>query len=118
MMRNAMLILVASISTVQPQGDVRAIIGPTNFSCGMWSNTPKQSDQHDVLRSWLFGFISGLNFESTSGDFLRGKDPDGLTAWIDSYCQKNPLNTPVTQAAVELVKELRSGGVPAKENRQ
>jgi hypothetical protein len=107
MMRIAMLLLVASISTAQAQGE-RAVIGPTGFSCGMWSNAPKESAQHAVLSSWLFGFISGLNFESTSGDFLRGKDPDSLTAWIDNYCQKNPLN-PATQGAVELVKELRSG---------
>ena len=41
-------------------------------------------------------------------DLLRGRDADGLTAWIDNYCRRNPLH-PVTQAAHELIKELQSG---------
>jgi hypothetical protein len=43
----------------------------------------------------------------SSVDFLRGRDADGLTVWIDNYCRRNPLH-PIMRAMVELVKELKA----------
>jgi hypothetical protein len=41
-------------------------------------------------------------------DFLRGRDADGLKAWIDDYCRRNPLQG-IMQAVHALENELRAG---------
>ena len=88
-----MLLLVATISTAQAeQTEPRTLIGPIGFS---------------QLEMWVTGYLSGLNMESST-DFLRDRDADGLTAWIDNYCRGNPLHG-ITQALHALRNELRSG---------
>src|SRR5262245_27730434 len=103
----AVLALTGAMSTAQAQ-EGKFIVGPRDFSCGMWTNTPKNTAQHDVLESWVLGYLSGINAESAGGDFLRGREPGGLVAWIDDYCRRNPLHI-ITQSTNELIKELRSG---------
>jgi len=105
-LRIAMLALAVAISTAQAQ-EPRTVIHPTNFSCGTWINTPKNTAQHEQLKSWVLGYLSGDNIQS-SVDFLRGRDADALTVWIDNYCRRNPLHE-ITRAMVELVKELKAG---------
>ena len=106
MLRIAMLLLIAAISTAGAQEE-RAIIGPTDFSCGKWIKTPKRTLNHEQLRMWILGYLSGINAES-SADFLRNRDADGLTVWIDNYCRQYPLRA-ITQAINALVDELRFG---------
>ena len=109
--------IVAAMSTAQaqaeprlgpPEGQARSSIGPLDFSCGKWIKTSKRTAEHQVLQSWILGFLSGVNFQNLDGDFLQGRDADGLTAWIDNYCRRNPLSA-TTQAAFELIKELQLG---------
>jgi hypothetical protein len=109
-LRIVTLLLAASVSAAQAQNNVRIVIEPaTNgLSCGKWTNTPKNSAQHEIFKKWVLGFVFGMNFENTSGDFLQGRDSDGLTAWIDNYCRSNPLHG-ITQAVIELVTVLRAG---------
>jgi hypothetical protein len=105
------LALVAAMSATHARGEPaqdvsRTSLGPLNFSCGKWTNTPKRSAEHEVLKTWLLGFVSGMNFENAGGDFLRDRDIDGITAWIDNYCRRNPLHA-MTQAIYALTNELR-----------
>jgi hypothetical protein len=103
------LTLAVAISTAQaPEQEGKFIIGPHDFSCSKWTNTPKNTAQHDVLGSWLLGYLSGTNVENAGVDFLRGRELDELMAWIDNYCQRNPAHG-ITQAINELIKELQSG---------
>ena len=102
----AVLALAVATSTAQAQ-EARTVIGPLGFSCGKWINTPKQTGEYEALKAWVTGYLSGTNMAS-SVDFLRGRDADGVTAWIDNYCRRNPLHV-VTQALTELVKELKAG---------
>jgi hypothetical protein len=76
-------------------------------SCGRWTSAPKHSHEREVFSKWIFGFVSGVNWagDSTKADFLRGRDADGLTAWVDNYCRRNPLHD-IMQATRELVNEL------------
>ena len=105
-LRSAVLALAVAMSTAQSQEqEGKFIIGPRDFSCGKWTNTPKNTAQHDVLGSWVFGYLSGTNVENAGVDFLRGRE---LMAWIDNYCQRNPVHG-ITQAINELIKELQSG---------
>jgi hypothetical protein len=64
-LRIAMLLLIAAISTAQAQEE-RAIIGPTDFYCGKWINTPKRTLNHEQLRMWILGYLSGINVESSA----------------------------------------------------
>jgi hypothetical protein len=105
-LRIAMLLLIAAKSTAQAQEE-RAIIGPNDFSCGKWINTPKHTNEYFQLRYWVLGYLSGINMEG-GADFLRGRDADGLTVWIDNYCRQYPLRA-ITQAINALVDELRFG---------
>ncbi len=102
------LLLAAYLSDAQAQP--RYVIEPKSngLSCSTWTNTSKQSYESQAYSKWVFGFISGINLENPSGDFLQGRDADGLIAWIDNYCRSNPLNR-ITQAVVELVTVLRAG---------
>ena len=105
-LRVAMLLLIAAISTAQAQ-EPRAIIGPMDVSCGKWINMPKRTLTHEQLRMWILGYLSGINVES-SADFLQNRDADGLTVWIDNYCRQNPPRA-ITHAINALVDELRFG---------
>jgi hypothetical protein len=106
MLRIAMLLLVATTSTAQ--AEERAVIGPTGFSCGKWTNTLKDRANHERLTQWVLGYLSGVNVHQTGPDFLRDRDADGLKAWIDIYCRRNPLHH-VNQAVFELLDVLQAG---------
>jgi hypothetical protein len=106
MLRIATLLLVAAISTAQAQE--RAVIGPASFSRGKWTNTPKRSPERGVYEKWVLGYLSGVNVHQTGPDFLRDTDAEGLTAWIDNYCRRNPLHH-VNQAVLELLDVLQAG---------
>ena len=62
---------------------------------------------------WVAGYLSGANVEAganvdaTEPEALIGTDFDGLMAWIDNYCQANPLDK-VVEAAQALLQTLRS----------
>lgn len=80
-------------------------------SCGVWRQE-RQTPTPKVGRlvQWVAGYLSGVNTERTSSDFLVGTDFDGLMAWVDNYCQSHPLDA-VGVAAAKLVIELRSRAV-------
>jgi hypothetical protein len=107
MLRIAMLLLVAAISTAQAQVS-RTILGPVGLSCEKWTSTPKPSPESDVYQAWVFGLISGINLESTDNDFLQARNLAAVIAWMDNYCHSYPLVT-VQQAVQELSKALRAG---------
>jgi hypothetical protein len=104
-LRFAVVALVAAMSTAQAQ-EGKTVIGPLGFSCGLWTSTSKHTPTHEQLKGWVLGYLSGTNMESEGADFLRGRDADGLTAWIDNYCRRNPLHA-ITQAIYALTNELR-----------
>jgi hypothetical protein len=85
-----MLLLAAATSTVQAEEGMRSVING-GLSCGKWTQTAKGSFQHEVFKGWVLGFVSGVNFGKAEGDFLRGRDPDGLTVWVDNYCRREPV---------------------------
>jgi len=44
----------------------------------------------------------------TNVDLLRGKDINGIAAWIYNHCRRHPLHT-IPEAAHALMDELRAG---------
>jgi hypothetical protein len=57
------------------------------------------------LFSWVLGFLSGVNSEQLGPDFLEQTNSAGILAWMNSYCQRHPLERIVT-AAQKLKNEL------------
>ena len=56
--------------------------------------------------SWVLGWLSAAGHYSVD---LKETDVDAISAWVDSYCHANPLDT-VAGAATVLVKTLAVGG--------
>ena len=102
-------VIVGAMATAQAQ-DGKVVIIPhrDGFSCGKWTNAPKRTPEREIYEKWVLGYLSGINVEHTGPDFLRDRDTDGMKAWIDNYCRRNPLH-PIAQAVAELIKDLRSG---------
>ncbi len=80
------------------------------MSCGTWLGTKADADGRIQFLQWLHGFLSGTNYGSL-GAQARPIDDAGITAFIDQYCESNPLK-PVVAAAIALVDE--SGGPKAE----
>lgn len=99
-------LIVAAISAAQAQ-EVKHMVGPLEFFCGKWVNTAKNTPRHEVLKTWIFGYLSGINVAMADPDFLKGRDVDGITAWVDNYCRRNPLHQ-ITIAIDRLIEELRA----------
>lgn len=63
--------------------------------CGEWT---KLSKDRPTDRAWLLGYMSGLNvvhvMDNKSGEQPLRKISSTLQiyAWMDNYCQKNPLS--------------------------
>lgn len=83
--------------------DPRRLIGSAGLSCGEWIN-----EKNEVVRlgrrSWVLGYLSGLNALS-SVDFLKGFEVEGISAAIDKYCRENPLND-VADAATNVAGQM------------
>jgi hypothetical protein len=84
--------------------------GNTSFGrpdCGHWLKSQRPGD-----RMWLLGYLSGLNtmWTAASKSNLDVLDALGSAeqayAWMDNYCQKNPLEN-LGSGAVDLFIELR-----------
>ncbi len=43
-------------------------------------------------QSWILGFLSGVGYAERGKDPLHGTDVEGVSAWMDNYCQVHPLN--------------------------
>jgi hypothetical protein len=54
------------------------------------------------------GYLTAYNnFVAPDGNITAGTDSEGVTLWVDSYCQAHPLDG-LADAAAALVAELRA----------
>ena len=67
------------------------------WSCNSWSSSTGVEALEEQY--WVFGFLTGIGAESAYRNPLVGTDADGVIAWINNYCAKNPTDA-VIQAAV------------------
>ena len=106
--RMMVIAIVTLIARGQAQPQKFAFGEGIAASCGVWQQARQASSlKRGLMAQWVVGFLSGVNLESPSTDFLLGNDFDGLMAWVDNYCQSHPLDK-VATAASNLVIELRS----------
>ena len=117
-MRRKSLFAIAAIATaaamVMPARSAYqpTVIGAGGNSCGTWTNeknTPLRLEDE----AWVVGYFSAVNRYAMGSDgFLtRTTDGRGLIAWMDNYCEANPLNQ-IEAGAAALVDELRRRNGP------
>ena len=85
-------------------------------SCGRWTEVknvaPPTGQRSTTARlqfeQWLGGYLTAYSqwVEEGSGPVSDG-DHDGAIAWIDTYCQENPLKN-VAYAAKQLIHAVRA----------
>lgn len=96
------LALVASIV----QGSGRAapsvfVYGLGANSCGVWIEKRRQND-HFSMAQWMLGYISAAGY---FGPDLREGDSAAFVAYMDNYCQANPLHQ-FAEGVRRLINEL------------
>lgn len=108
-MKNKLLRMGVFLALLQtPFGTSAEMTTYGGVDCGKWTQNKSQTD-----RSWIIGFMSGLNLQYGLMVGTDKNNPLGKTnsayqvwTWMDNYCQKNPLNT-VVQGGFELFNELK-----------
>jgi len=53
----------------------------------------------------MLGFISAVGYYSVKGGIARKSDSNAYAAWLDKYCEENPLKQ-VSDGTYALVEEL------------
>jgi len=80
-------------------------VGVGNQSCGKWIVDRRDNSYAAAIdESWVNGFLSGIGFIGYQGaDPFKDTDAYGVWAWIDNYCNANPLSE-ITSAAIAFYK--------------
>jgi hypothetical protein len=68
------------------------LIGRGTLSCGGWTADRRdpESPGANLDEQWALGFLSGVGFAGPDNP-LNNMDAYGVWAWIDNYCQANPI---------------------------
>jgi hypothetical protein len=95
-------VMLATLALISQPVFGQVIFGGSD--CGQWI-----SSKTDIRKSWLVGFVSGLN---TVGVAIGDKDwlakvdsAEQIFLFVDNYCQKNPLKR-IESAGQALMFEL------------
>jgi len=57
------------------------------------------TQEHPLQAQWVLGFLTGVGMFGRTFDPLKKVDAQGVVAWMDNYCQANPLDSIATAAA-------------------
>jgi len=124
----AVTMAVLLIATQRAQAESQYIVwGVGTVSCGKFTQEYAASTNNNASNSyymeinWIAGFVSAENGENAAMesknpgmknkigsygyDLIKGRDVDGLLAWVNGYCLKNPLDD-ISQASLALVTYL------------
>lgn len=94
-------VLLPSVGSLQAQSG-RTIYGVGTDSCGAWTAARKTANWFD-RGQWLLGYVSAVNTWATTPP--RKTDAQAMLAWVDNFCQANPLKD-TDDAAAALIFEL------------
>ena len=79
-------------------------------SCGAWTEAKAEASGRDrrIYHAWVNGYLTAYGFwvEDRSSP-LSLIEPKGALAWIDNYCQENPLKA-VAHAARMLIDAIKA----------
>ena len=90
------------------QVDIQTM-GSGGVSCGKWLADGRLQDRSlsDMERAWVNGYLTGRQEEGRNLTEIQAGDLEGRSAWVDNYCEANPLNDLIL-AARALYHELLS----------
>lgn len=75
-------------------------------SCGAWQQERKSgSGDWYQMGQWVLGYVTAYGYYGTYD--LRDVDAQAMFAWIDNYCQQNPLED-IEAAAQKLIDTLKT----------
>jgi hypothetical protein len=84
------------------------ILGPGAASCGTWIGDRQRNEARSQLnQAWVQGFVTARNVYKPQAEENMPKPMDSraMVAWIDNYCDANPLKD-ISDAAKALVEDL------------
>ena len=105
-MRKNIYALLATVGFLLISEPALAIVVFGGSDCGQWVN-----QQSEFRKTWLLGFLSGLNSGVVGTAGIKGDPLDKLNSadqayvWMDNYCRANPLKK-VSDGAHTLYREL------------
>jgi hypothetical protein len=81
------------------------LLGPGGVSCGTWTADRRTDARlYQVDQAWVLGFLSGVGYAHEDDlDPLQ----DLVAAWINNYCQRNPMQEIVDAARAFLTAHPR-----------
>jgi len=104
----AVLLIGGTAWALQPGG--YKVFGHGSQSCGSWTAAKEEKEYKQItFRSWANGYLTAYSLW-VENDYLgpvSNSDGAGAWAWIDNYCQENPLKS-VAKAAVQLIHAIKA----------
>lgn len=85
-------------------------------TCGAWTDAKLTNrERAETFQSWVHAFVTGAAYGREGIDIKRGVrfEAEALTAWVDKYCEANPLMT-VERSAVALLDHLTGADADAQ----
>jgi hypothetical protein len=104
--------IILSISSGETYAQREAeILGGGAVPCGEYTEYRKHNSNilNSTFQSWANGYISGYNQFSSNEQVQEAPSPQVILAYLDNYCQSNPL-APVKYAIDILIMELGGKG--------
>jgi hypothetical protein len=99
----SIVIVLMALTALPAAAETFAGVG-IDYSCERWAAdrrqdgvTARQDEQ------WVLGYLSAVA-DWSDLDPLHGIDRQGVWAWMDNYCQANPL-VKITEAASAFVRD-------------
>jgi len=109
------VILVILLSGPALSQETYMVFGTGTISCGAWTKDRTDASVKSwQAEQWVSGYITAYNFwvEDEGGPVNRlPADGYGPIAWIDNYCQENPLEA-VATAAAQMIYAIRDNAAP------
>jgi hypothetical protein len=91
----ACLVILGCLLGQPENASAFTLIGAGVDSCGTWTADRRHPSGSPALQDgeWVLGFLSGIGYEGAASiDPLQGVDAQAVLAWVDNYCQVNPLD--------------------------
>lgn len=79
------------------------------FSCGKFISESTEPLSSNHWKSWISGYISGLN--EARSRYTGNVDMDGMYLWMQNYCKDHPLDL-LANSFHELDRKLGAGRHP------
>ncbi len=104
-LRGIVFILIIFANPIAVHGqDYISVWGTGQESCGKWLAERNNNVNRTILLNWFMGFITANNWYLRTRQ-VRPPDTSAVAAFVDLYCEKNPLHG-MSLAAAALVSEL------------